>query len=274
MYKIVAGKDADKTLIVILKPEDLRLCREKPCDDMIRIDGLTFDRPDLAVIITYAANRNQARSLTRQVGVKIPTSEPMIDYFFSGTMGHKKLIGYIMSEQTAHRLETSPMQEFTVIGGAQYGVDDFSLMILYTVADKPVVDLLRSLGYGLEKIAGDPALAELWRQYGTEVVANYEILLRNAGIKMNPGDAPVEFKLGTYQEGMNEQTLLAVRGDELAWFAANPGETEYFRRIVPGEWPADVKAEWVKVMTTNQPGVRLRTPMTRQADGSFVEWKG
>lgn len=273
MHRFIAGTEDHKCLIMIIRPDDLRLYRQAPCVDMSAIDGVDFGRPDIIGVVTYAANRNQARALIRRAGKTISENIPESDYCFSGEKAGRKLMGFIMSEATANRLETAPMKEFVSISGEPFGITGFSLMILYANADRPVVGFLRSMGFGIEKIANEPALAAVWQNYGTEVVEDYRAMAQAAGMRFPDDDGePVNIKLGTFENGMSEAKLMAVRGEELAWFAANPNETEYYRRTVPGEFPEPFKAEWVRVVKGDpEANHRFRTPMNRLPDGTFVE---
>ena len=85
------------------------------------------------------------------------------------------------------------------------------------------------------------------------------------GLTIRYGSKPEE-------SGMRERILLAVRGQEIAWFRAHPTERVYFRRAVPGEFPADVTAEWVRVIKVDdEADQRVREPCVKR-DGAFVPW--
>lgn len=72
--------------------------------------------------------------------------------------------------------------------------------------------------------------------------------------------------------GMNEQAMIGVRGQEIAWFAAHPNEMHYFRRAVPGEMPPEITADWVKVTKLDPDADRRQREPHIQKDGQFVPW--
>lgn len=58
------------------------------------------------------------------------------------------------------------------------------------------------------------------------------------------------------------------------WFAANPGERVYYRRIIPGEFPPDETAEWVCVTMVNaDTDTFMYEPVIRKVGPAGVEWR-
>lgn len=55
-----------------------------------------------------------------------------------------------------------------------------------------------------------------------------------------------------------EAAMLSARGEEIAWFKANPDEVQYIRRVIPGEYPGDAVARFVRV-TKDDPAANQRT---------------
>ena len=74
--------------------------------------------------------------------------------------------------------------------------------------------------------------------------------------------------------GMSEKAMLQVRAEEVAWFLTHPSEHHYYRRIVPGEFPPDITAEWCRVDKVDPGAVgRVRTPVVRVVGARGLEWR-
>lgn len=87
-------------------------------------------------------------------------------------------------------------------------------------------------------------------------------------------DAHISYPGKPEASGMSEATLLGVRGYEMAWFAENPAERSFIRRAVPGEFPPDVTAEWVRVIRLDaRADRRAREPVVKVGD-QWELWRG
>jgi hypothetical protein len=86
-------------------------------------------------------------------------------------------------------------------------------------------------------------------------------------------DVHLSYGVKPEDDGMSEPVMMAVRGAELAWFKAHPDERYYFRRLVKGEAPPDITADWVKVTKRDpEANERKREFYVRQG-GEFVIWQ-
>jgi hypothetical protein len=274
MYKLAVMNDASRIAILVMKAEDFQAYREKPLFDHSRIDGTPFGRPDIMIFITHATNRTQARTYMREhISAKHTLSYGNSGiYCFDGKMMEKSVMGIIMTETALARLEAKPLGNFETFEGSQFGLPGFQVMITYSNSDKAFVSMMRGLGMTLETIATDPVLEPLWRRYSSEIIRDSVKIANRYGANIKPEDnIPYEVHLGNPKDA-NVDVLLAVRGEEVAWFAQNPNETEYYRRMVPGEFPPDVTSGWVRVIKGEEEGLRYRVP--GDFDGStFVQFK-
>ena len=74
--------------------------------------------------------------------------------------------------------------------------------------------------------------------------------------------------------GMSERVLIQVRAIEIAWFKTNPGEQVLYRPMMPGEFPPDVTAEWVRVTKVDRDANhRARQPVIRVAGHGGIDWR-
>jgi hypothetical protein len=268
MYKILLGTDAGSpVLLLILKDHNFQRLRSAPLNDHIRVDCAPFRQPNVTVLLTYAANRNAARQYIRG-GQFRETSTDGFDRRFAGSLFGTSIVGSVLTETTLQQFETQPMQKHITLKPKP----DFTIDITYTNSDRAVVGFLRGMGISLEKITTDPELRHLRDLYAAETVDLAAKISAEHGISL-PAEGPTKISYGI--EGANEQVLLAVQGTDLAWFAQNPTEDSYYRRVVAGEFPTEITATWVKVMRRkNDPtNTRIRVPMTRDASGNFIEWK-
>jgi hypothetical protein len=177
-------------------------------------------------------------------------------------------MGVILTDFACQELLFKPLENYSIFHGDTFGIEWFRLMITYADTDRKVVSFLRKLGVTLQQIATDPALNLLWQQYGREVIEDSAKIAAAAGIVV-PTDKTYDINVeDPATSGVSEIVLLAVRNDEIAWFAQNPAETEYIRRVVPGEFPSEVDATWVKVIKADN--ARLRIPLKR-VNNEFVE---
>lgn len=72
--------------------------------------------------------------------------------------------------------------------------------------------------------------------------------------------------------GINESVMILVRADEMAWFAEHADEREYVRRVLPGEYPAEMKPtpRYVKVRKIDDVGNQRSREFGDVIHGEFV----
>jgi hypothetical protein len=275
MHKLVMSYPQQQLLVLVMKPEDFQAYRAEPMFDHSLIDCASFGRPGVKLFISYAVNHKQAQDYLREN----ISSRHMIHhdqtgvYCFSGTMMEQTVIGILLTDIELKRLETTPLAKFTEFKGSKFGATGFNILITYANTDREVVGLMRGLGMPLEDIAKKPDMASLWQSYGRETVEMAMDAATRLGDEIEKTDIPYELLLGDHATaGTNEQVLIAVRGDEHAWFARNPNEIEYVRRLVPGECPPEIaaQAEWVRVIKIEEGRARI---FGRYVDGVFVHAK-
>jgi hypothetical protein len=283
MYQILLGGDADKLLIVVLKPSDLEFYRKSPADNGTRIDLTKYGRPGVAVIMTYAdtdvrmqefVQNSKLRAFSTELldhGREI-TVQPGDNACLTGFLGDIRIIGYVMSKASLDAFEKAPMETFITLKGGDFGVTGFSVMIIHAVKDRRVVSFLREMNMPMQDIAAK--LPPLFEGYIKELL---DACVDVAGQQIDIVDEPVKVTFG--QPGKDgaptEEAMLAARAQELEWFKLNPTKTHFYRQVIPGELPAECAGvEWVRVIRTEDSDYRFRVPVVRVDDGNFVEFKG
>lgn len=76
------------------------------------------------------------------------------------------------------------------------------------------------------------------------------------------------------QQGLDEVALIAVRGEEIAWFLTHPDETQYIRPLRSGEVPAEVRATHAFVKKLSDDANLRSRAFGSVIGGRFIEWKG
>lgn len=270
MIKFVTSGTAH-LLLLIMRPEDLAQYRGKPLDDHSMLDGTEFGRPDAFVLITYARSGTQARRAIKTKFHREPTRNSAGGTLtFAAAHENRQVVGILLTEPDLARFEAQPLEHMETFEGERYGLPGFRVILTYADDDVKIVRFMRGLGIDLAQIAEDPTLRPLWESYRTEIVRISRDVARTVGRPFDFDIAMDDVRLADpTKDGMSETALLAVRGEEMAWFRANPTETEYMRRAKPGEFPPNLGATWIKVHKVSD-DVRVRIPMKR-INGQFVE---